>query len=147
MEFQEQIRKLCKLTEFQIKMIESSRKEKEKLISILIQKNDSKTQLRNIRQFLLESQISPQQIPSAKETISESCSSFEKTCEKESIGDLFDKVSCLNLQQLEDMTSDMKKMFEPALTMKKLKDDISVIIRSSTLTDEEKIDKISDLLI
>ena len=130
MSVNQQAQSYVKLAEVQVKIIENVKKDKKKLISILIQKTDAKTCLRNIRQFLLESQVEP-----------------EVHEPNINLSSVFSKIPELSLNQLEYFNTTMRQTVEPALTHTKLRNDVAEIIRSDKLTDEEKVDKITDLLL
>lgn len=109
---------------------------KQKLIVIILEDSNAKTKLQKIRRTLLEfHQQTNQQI---KENEKDN---------KEVITSLTEVMPDLSIDQIKFTTDMMKRVYDPLLIQKKLLDSIGNVMRSEDMTDEQKIEKISDLLL
>ncbi len=123
-----------KLMDIQSQIITNVKREQQELIQIVLKKTDVKSRLRSICQLLLEFKVekkNDQISPDPNLTYSA----------------IFSKIPDLSVDQLLDLSNTMQKIFEPMVKHRKLMDSIAEVIRSSDVTDDEKIDRISDLLI
>jgi hypothetical protein len=117
---------LTQLFKLQIEIIQDVKKNKQKLIEIILENTTAEILLTNLRRYLLESQI-----------------------EKEShilYPSFVSKITELSPDQINDIRYMMKKTFDPLVERHKLMEKIGEIIRSEN-TNEDKINLISDLLI
>jgi|SRR5579862_40858 len=121
-----------KLLEIQAQIIANVKKNKRELILVVLEDIDFGSRLENLRATLLKSQIQ-------NET--------ELIKKDDSISLIYKNTKEFSTQQLEDMTEITRKIFEPALTYRKLLDNIREIMLQKDLTSKIKIDTISDLLI
>lgn len=126
---------LGKLMDIQTQIITEVKKEQQKLISIILEKTDVKSRLRSIRQILLELKVEKKEDQTISPDLNLSYSA------------IFSKIPDLSIDQMEDLTNTFTNIFEPQVKHRKLMNKIGEVIRSSDVSDEEKIDKISDLLI
>ena len=117
------------MVEIQVEIIEDV--QKKKLLSIVLEKTDAKTRLKSLRQTLLEFK---EQKEKGKEDADVSISS------------LMSQVAGLDMDIAKHIMELMHIVLKPLTEHYKLTDSIAEVIRSS-LSDEDKIEKISDLLL
>ena len=82
--------------------------------------------------FLLESQVEKKEVD---------------TSDQDSDPSVFSMIPDLSFDQMKLFTQEVEKAFEPRVKHQELLDKIAEVIRSIDSTDEEKIDKITDLLL
>ena len=121
---------VAKLAQLEMEIMKDLHKEKQKLISIVLEKSDAKTRLRSLRQTLLEFQVNR-----------------GKESEKDTNSSFLSQMFTLDIDLVKYITDMTKMILEPARIHQELIDSISEVIRTKDLGDEEKIDKISDLLL
>lgn len=112
-------------------------KKKKLLVDIILNKTelDDKSKVKRIREILLEFQ-------------QEICVNMEKNSVDASttIPILGEKLSKLDVNQIRNLTDTMNIIYEPIQNHNKMTDAITQVIRSD-LTDERKIEKITDILL
>ena len=113
-----------------MKVVLDAKTNKQKLISIILEKTSAEARLAGLRQILLESQLQKDQVQSEDPNVS--------------IPLMMSKITELPTNELADS---IKKTFDPAVEQRKLMDDIAEIVRSKNLNADQKIALISDLLI
>jgi len=129
---EQQSQVFTKVLEMQAQVIADVKKSKQKLIVIVLEATDAESRLRKLGRTLLEAQMQ-----NGTEILNEDIS----------ISSMCSNVKELSVNQLEDLTEMIRKVFEPALTYNTLIHSIGEVMRQSDMTNETKIDRISDLLI
>lgn len=135
MSVDQQNQTLAQLFEQQNQIIQDVKKDKQKLISIVLEKTTAEIRLTSLRRVLLELQVEKAQDQTSTQDPNLSMSS------------LMPKIFDLPTDQLNDLSDSIKRTFEPVINQRKLMNDIAEVIRSKNLNNEAKIDLISDLLI
>lgn len=125
-----------KLLELSFEIIKATQERKQKLVNIVLEDTDAKTALKKLRRTLLEFQgpLLPDKSEIKEEGDKAMFSVFDQIMKE------------VSMDQLKFMTEMMNKAIEPAHTHRLLLEKMGEVIRSE-LTDKEKVDKISDLLI
>ena len=129
---------IVRTMELQIKVITNVKRDRQKLILAVLEKSDAKIRIRNIRQVLLEFQVKEEEDKNTQDLLREF---------REKMKELSNSATFLSIEQLNHMTETMKLTFKPYSELKEQTDAIADVIRSSELNDEDKIDKISNILI
>lgn len=131
----QQSQALAKLFEMQAQIISDTKKDKEALIVIILEKTDAETRLGNLRRALLEHQIQKKEDPTVDQDPNLTISS------------VFSKVTELSIDEMERVTDTMRTMTNPIMSHRRLMDSIAEVLRTSELPSNIKIDRISDLLL
>lgn len=132
MNTEQQSQALGKLREIQEEICADIRKDKQVLIAVILEQTDTESCLESLRQILLESQVKNE---------------IRVGNEDSYISEMFPKVHELPTDQLKQLTEAIVRVFEPIMRYRKLLDSIAEIMRSSELTSEIKLDRISDLIL
>lgn len=106
------------------------RTRRQELTSIVLEEVDAATRLRKLKRCILQHRIQAQE-----QSISTTMT------------DISTSISELSLAHLQLMADFMKKCSAPVKEYIDLEDNIGGVIRDSELTDDQKIDRITDLLI
>lgn len=130
--------KIVKSMELHTKVITDVKRERRKLILAILEKNDAKICIRNIRQILLEFQAREEDDKNTLDTFKEF---------RDKMNEVANVATSISVEQLINMTETMKLTFKPYSELKEQTDAIANIIRSSELNDEDKIDRISNILL
>ncbi len=128
---------LEKILDIQNQIIRDVKKEQQKLIQIVLEKTDAKSRLSNIRQVLLEFKLEKKE---------EQTSSADANLNL-NFSTLISKISKISINEMKELSNIVDNAFALVFNHAKLVDRIAEVIRSSDVTDEEKIDRITDLLI
>lgn len=132
METEGQRQSFTNLLQTQAEEIDRINTQKQQLILIIIENTDARSRLEKLTRFILESKVQ---------------GSGAKTPDQDHImSSLFSQISYLSTSQLTSLNKTLESAFEPHRIYQKLTDEIGEVLRSD-LTDEDKIRKISTVLI
>lgn len=118
----------ARIFEFKIQVVNLVHTSKKTLIAVILEQTTAEERLNKLRTTLLESQLRDN-IP------------------VEDIRTISSNILMYSPNQLDSITESMKKIFEPFFEYKQIIDEIKIVLKSKTLTPEQKIADISDLLI
>jgi hypothetical protein len=117
-----------KLLELHSRILQDVTTHKQMLIRIVLDTLDSKSRLESIRTILLESQL------------------VTKTEDPVSISAALSEMPGMTISQMETLTEMMIKIIEPSINYRALLNKIGDVINSN-YSDDEKIDRIGNLLV
>jgi hypothetical protein len=129
---------ILRTMELQTKIITDVKRDRQKIILAILEKSDAKIRIRNIRQLLLELQVREEDDKNMIDIFREF---------KGKMKDVANVATFDSVDQLNRMAETMKLTFKPYSELKDQTSAIADIIRSSELNDEDKIDRISNILI
>jgi hypothetical protein len=118
------------LLNLQCQLIDLNKIEKQQYISIVLEHTDAQVKLNKLKLLLLELQCQKEDQPQFNVT--------------KLINDV---VNHFTTQQINIITDMLKHVTEPSVTQQKLRQDLSDVIRATNIDDEQKIDRITNLLL